>query len=92
MAKGKNHRAPPKPLRGFDFGLVNEKMEGLLTNVDRDLQRRAQQALRGGHIDSERCLSLLNIMMRSRTIRTMRFAICAPIPRKTPTENQTMYW
>jgi hypothetical protein len=64
MAKKKKVAAPPKPLREFNFGLVVTKLEGLLINVDRDLQRRTKQAVNGNRLDSERCLALLNIMVR----------------------------
>jgi hypothetical protein len=39
-------------------------MDGLLINVDRDLQRRGNQALRAQEHDDERCLLLLNLMIR----------------------------
>lgn len=54
----------PKPLRNFDYPLVMERMDGLLINVDRDLQRRGRQAAKGKADDAERCLSLLNVMVR----------------------------
>jgi hypothetical protein len=53
-----------KPLRRFDFGLVAPKLAGLYFNVDRDLQRRARQALERGDLDAERCFALLNMMLR----------------------------
>ena len=63
MAKKKQHR-PLKPLREFNFALVVTKLEGLLINVDRDLQRRAKQARKLQQPDGERYLFLLNIMVR----------------------------
>jgi hypothetical protein len=60
MTKKKKGRTPLKPLREFDFGLVNKRMQGLLINVDRDLQRRAKS----GDQDRERCMALLNVMIR----------------------------
>jgi hypothetical protein len=53
-----------KPLRQFDYALVLERMDGFLINVDRDLQRRGSQALRAGQHDNERCILLLNLMVR----------------------------
>ena len=54
----------PKPLREFQYPLVAGKMDGLLINIDRDLQRRGNQALQRGEGDTERCLTLLNLMVR----------------------------
>jgi hypothetical protein len=53
-----------KPLRRFDYSLVLEPMDGLLINVYRDLQRRGKEALKVGHADIERCLTLLNVIVR----------------------------
>ena len=64
MANKKKGTPPLKPLRQFNFALVSRALEGLFINVDRDLQRRAKQALDGGHKDAERCLVLLNLMVR----------------------------
>lgn len=55
---------PVPPLRRFNFGLVNEKLEGLYVNVSRDLERRAQQAQTRQDRNSDRCLVLLQIMIR----------------------------
>lgn len=55
---------PMKPLRRFDYGLIRERLDGLLINVDRDLQRRGSEAHRSGHRDEERCLLLLNLFIR----------------------------
>jgi hypothetical protein len=57
-------RHTPKPLKLFEYSLVAEKMDGLLINVDRDLQRFGKQVLRRGDHDAERCVGLLNIMVR----------------------------
>lgn len=54
----------PKPLREFQYPLVAEKVDGLLINIDRDLQRRGNQALQRGEGDSERCILLLNLFIR----------------------------
>lgn len=57
-------RHVPKPLREFNYQLVAEKMDGLLINIDRDLQRRGNEALRRGDRDAERCLTLFNVLVR----------------------------
>ena len=54
----------PKPLREFNYKLVEERMDGLLINIDRDLQKRGNQALRANALDDERCILLLNLMIR----------------------------
>lgn len=56
--------APSKPLRDFNYSLVREKMDGLLINVDRDLQRRVKQAEKAGKPTAMRCTELLNVMVR----------------------------
>jgi hypothetical protein len=56
--------APPKPLKEFNYSLVKEKMDGLLINVDRDLQRRVKQAEKVGKPTALRCTELLNVMVR----------------------------
>jgi hypothetical protein len=57
---------PLKPLRTFDYKLVQEPLIGLLTNIDRDLQRRGKQC---EDTDAEglRCLGLLNVFIRFAT-------------------------
>jgi hypothetical protein len=40
---------PLKPLRGFDFGIVNNKLDGFIFNVNRDLERKAQESFQRGH-------------------------------------------
>jgi hypothetical protein len=81
MAKKKATRAPLKPLREFDFGLVDKKMQGLLINVDRDIQRRAKEALQSGDQDKERCMALLNVMVRfaHNSYNAVRY-LCADTP------------
>jgi hypothetical protein len=71
----------PKPLRAFNFELVNRPLEGLLVNVDRDLQRRAKQALQLNNKESERCLVLLDIMVRfaHNSLKAVRY-LCADTP------------
>ena len=54
----------PKPLREFQYSLVAAKMDGLLLNIDRDLQRHGNQALERRQNDSERCITLVNLMIR----------------------------
>ena len=53
-----------KPLKRFDYKLIQERFEGLLINIDRDLQRRTDQAERSRNIPSARCLTLLDVMIR----------------------------
>ncbi len=81
MVKKKKNAAPLKPLREFNFGLVTKKLEGLLINVDRDLQRYAEQALQSGNQERERCLVLLNIMVRfaHNSYNSVRY-LCADTP------------
>jgi len=52
------------PLKRFDYKLVQERFEGLLINVDRDLQRRTDQAERARNFPASRCLTLLDVMVR----------------------------
>ena len=54
----------PKPLREFNYQLVAEKMDGLLINIDRDLQRLGNRALQRQQADFERCILLLNVFIR----------------------------
>lgn len=54
----------PKPLREFNYQLVAEKMDGLLINIDRDLQRRGDEQLLRGQTDAERCTTLVNLVIR----------------------------
>lgn len=51
-----------KPLRPFDYKLVEARMDGLLFNVDRHLQRLMAQQSRNP--SANRCLSLLNVLLR----------------------------
>jgi hypothetical protein len=51
-----------KPLRAFDFGLVAARMDGLLFNVDRHLQRLKRE--HGNVPTVDRCVSLLNVLLR----------------------------
>ncbi|MFY9911043.1 MAG: hypothetical protein WCF22_12965 [Candidatus Sulfotelmatobacter sp.] len=53
-----------QPLKRFDYKLVQERFDGLLINVDRDLQRRTDQAERLRNRTSARCLTLLDVMVR----------------------------
>src|ERR1700686_160172 len=51
-----------KPLRRFDYQLVQARMDGLLFNIDRHLQR-----LKSKHPNdptADRCLSLLDVLLR----------------------------
>jgi hypothetical protein len=53
-----------KPLKMFDYRLVQEKFEGLLINIDRDLQRRARESSDLRNLKAGRCLVLLNVIVR----------------------------
>jgi hypothetical protein len=52
-----------KPFKKFNFELVGKKLQGLLINVDRDLQRQ-KEAVRPGDVVADRSLSLLNMFIR----------------------------
>jgi hypothetical protein len=64
----KRHRTPTpkirvsKPLRRFDYQLVQSRMDGFLFNIDRHLQRLKNQY--AGNSSADRCLSLLNVLLR----------------------------
>jgi hypothetical protein len=58
-------RPPLKPLKDFDYSLVQKKLEGLLINVDRDLQRLVREAAKARR--STRAPELLNVMIRFAT-------------------------
>jgi hypothetical protein len=51
-----------KPLRAFDFGLVAARMDGLLFNIDRHLQRLKRKF--GDVPTMDRSLSLSNVLLR----------------------------
>lgn len=55
---------PLEPLRRFDYGLIGPQLEGLFSNLDRDLQKRVDQALKAGDAEADRCLVLLNMLLR----------------------------
>ena len=57
-------RTKPKPLRSFDYKLVQERLDGLLINVDRDLQRAVTNARANQPEISPRALTLLDIFVR----------------------------
>jgi len=57
-------RHVPKPLKEFNYQLVAPRLDGLLFNVDRDLQRRGSQAMQRRELDLERCILLLNLFVR----------------------------
>jgi hypothetical protein len=62
MPKRKSDDLPP--LRRFDFKLVAQRLKGTYLNIDRDLRRRAEQAVRRGDFEGERRIVLLNMMHR----------------------------
>ena len=51
-------------LRRFDFGLVDKRLVAVFLNVSRDLERRINQAAARRDADSDRCLTLLQVMVR----------------------------
>jgi hypothetical protein len=55
-----------KPLRPFNFEPVQARMDGLLFNIDRHLQRLKRQY--ANVPTPARCLSLLNILLRFSTV------------------------
>ena len=57
-------RHVPKPLRDFKYPLVAEKMDGFLINIDRDLQRLGNRRLQQNEADAERCITLVNVIVR----------------------------
>jgi hypothetical protein len=64
-----------QPLRRFEYSLVAEKLEGLLTNVDRDLQRAGLQAFKVQPNDVARRIELLNVIVRfaANSYNTIRY-------------------
>jgi|SRR5215813_10568379 len=52
------------PRRHFDYKLVAERMEGVLTNVDRDLQRHVNWSDQVQDADSGMWMTTINLMMR----------------------------
>lgn len=59
----KRRGVPLKPPKKFNFELVGKRLQGLVINVDRDLQRR-KKAVRP-NVVADRSLSLLNMFIRS---------------------------
>src|SRR6266576_592670 len=55
---------PLQPLPNFDYKLVQASLDGLLINIDRDLQRMTDRAERARDLRAARCLTLLNVMVR----------------------------
>lgn len=58
----KRRGVPLKPLKKFNFELVGKRLQGLVINVDRDLQRR-KKAVRPSDVVADRSLSLLNMFI-----------------------------
>jgi hypothetical protein len=59
-----DEQKPLKPLREFDYSLVAKKIDGLHFNLNRDLEREISKALASGHLQHERSLSVLIVMLR----------------------------
>ena len=75
QAKKRRGQVPLKPLKRFDFGLVNSQLDGFLFNVNRDLERKAEESFRRGHRGMERCFSLLRAFLNfaNNSYRAMRY-------------------
>jgi hypothetical protein len=77
----KNHPRKLPPLKGFDYGLVGERLTGLLVNVDRDLERRGNEAINKFDAEADRQLSLLHLMIRfASNSYKAAFYLCADTP------------
>jgi hypothetical protein len=78
----------PKPLERFDYGLFAPKIVGLYFNLDRDLQRRIDEATERRDADADRCLTLLNVMLRFawNSYKTVLYIAgdTPPIPQREP--------
>ena len=55
-------RYPLKPLRRFEYKLVDAKLDGLLINADRDLQREMKFAESVHNIERSRWVGRLNVI------------------------------
>ncbi|WP_263411086.1 hypothetical protein [Terriglobus tenax] len=53
-----------KPLREFDYSLIAKKIDGLHFNINRSLEREIANAIANGHVQHERSLSVLLVMLR----------------------------
>jgi hypothetical protein len=77
------------PLRRFDFNLVRARLDGLLFNVNRTLERRAKQAARIHDYDSEREYVLLMALIRiaSNSYNALRYLLAEKPkdPNRKPT-------
>jgi hypothetical protein len=84
-SRKKSDAAPLKPLKGFDYGLVNAKFDGLLFNIDRDLGRRSTAALQRYDRIGEKCLSLLRVFLlfAKNSYRAMRYLTADTPPDPT---------
>ncbi len=80
-SKKRPGQIPLKPLKGFNFGLVNDKFDGFLFNVNRDLERKAQESFERGHLTMEQCFSLLRMFVNfaNNSYRAMRY-LAADMP------------
>jgi hypothetical protein len=70
-------RYPLRPLKRFDYKLVEAKLDGLLFNVDRDLQRNIRRAESANNMEVSRCLTLLDVMLRfaNNSYRAVRYVM-----------------
>src|ERR1700722_14691226 len=76
-SKKRPGQIPLKPLKRFDFDLVNNKLNGFIFNVNRDLERKAEECSRCGHHAMEQCLSLLRVFLNfaNNSYRAMRHLV-----------------
>ena len=76
-SKKRPGQIPLKPLKRFDFGLVNNKLDGFIFNVNRDLERKAEECFRRGHRAMEQCFSLLRVFLNfaNNSYRAMRHLV-----------------
>lgn len=59
MRRSKSNQPVLPPLRGFDFGLIKAKLDGLLFNVSRSLERRLRIASTSGNLNATRDYTLV---------------------------------
>src|SRR5271165_3443614 len=73
-----------KPLRGFDYKLVEPKLDGLLLNVDRDLQRKTNEFAAAQHWHATR--QVIAIMSAVRFVKNSYNAV-RYLTADTPEDN-----
>jgi hypothetical protein len=83
-AKRTTHKPLP-PLRRFDFGLVQRPLDGILLNVDRDLQRRLKEA--GRRNDTGAVIAFTTMVATARFAANSYHAV-AYLVADTPEDSQ----